>query len=349
MKVCLSLVFLFSFYAAFPQAVISFDSEVHDFGAIKEIDGVASCKFEFINKGKSPILIKDVEPSCGCSSLEWTRQPVLPGKTGFIKTTFDPKDRPGYFDKTITVLSNANPKIVELKIKGIVQAKSRTALDDYPYELPSGLRLPFAELSLMKVTKNQTKSLPIGVFNNAGEQVNISFKDIPPHIQLSISPQQIPNKSKATINASYNTEKHGDYGFNRDFVTMLVNGKPYQLPVSVFVEEDFTGVELATAPMADAGEKYHNFGQIDAGQFVSHTFSVKNSGKSALKIHRIYTNDDRVVTEMDTKEIESGQTASLIVKTVKEAAAGKVSAVVSIISNSPLASELKIRFNGTIK
>lgn len=62
------------------------------------------------------------------------------GQTGFVKAIFDPKDRPGYFDKTITVFSNAKTPIVELKIKGTVEGRTRTVLDEYPYELASGLR-----------------------------------------------------------------------------------------------------------------------------------------------------------------------------------------------------------------
>jgi len=48
---------------------------------------------------------------------------------------------------------------VELKIKGTVEGKARTVLDDYPYELASGLRLPLEHISLMKVHKGEVKSM----------------------------------------------------------------------------------------------------------------------------------------------------------------------------------------------
>ena len=104
MKVLLSIVFLFASLATFSQAVINFSDRAHDFGTIKEVNGAVSYDFEFVNAGTAPILIKNVESSCGCTSPQWSRQPVLPGQKGFVKATFDPKDRPGFFDKTITAL-----------------------------------------------------------------------------------------------------------------------------------------------------------------------------------------------------------------------------------------------------
>lgn len=348
MKGLFTVVLLFSFLSVFSQAVIQFNSKIHDFGTIKEVDGAVAYDFEFVNQGNAPIIIKNVESSCGCTSPEWTKQPVLPGKKGFVKATFNPKDRPGYFDKTITVYSNARPAVMELKIKGTVEGKTRTVLGDYPYELPSGLRLPLESISLMKVHKGEVKSMAIGVFNNAGKQVAVGFANLPAHIQMSIEPQQIPDKSKAVIKAAYNTSMKGEYGLNQEKVTLVVDGKKYDLPVSVFIEEDFKEVNLATAPVADADKKYYNFGKTPSSQPASFTYQLKNTGKSPLKIHRLYTNDKRVVAEIAKKDLQPGESTPVNVKTVSGAEPGNVTAVVSIISNSPTVPELRIRFYGDI-
>lgn len=343
------IIFLFSFVSAFSQAVMHFDGRIHDFGTIKEVDGPVAYNFEFTNQGTAPILIKNVESSCGCTSPEWTKQPVLPGKKGFVKATFNPKDRPGYFDKTITVYSNARMPVVELKIKGIVEGKTRTVLDDYPYELPSGLRFPLENISLMKVHQGEVKSLAIGVFNNAGKPVRVSFTNLPAYIRMSIEPQQIPDQSKAVIRAAYNTAMHGEYGLNQENISLVVDGKTYELPVSVFIEENFKGIDPTVAPIADAVKKYYHFGQIPASQSASYTYPLKNNGKSVLKIHRIYTNDKRVVAFIDKKELQPGETTNVKVNTLAGAEPGKVTAMISIISNSPAIPELRLRFYGDIQ
>ena len=220
MRTVLFIIALFSGFTASSQAVITFATRSHDFGTIQEVNGAVSYNFQFTNTGTAPILVKNVESSCGCTSPEWSKQPILPGKTGYVKATFDPKDRPGFFDKTITVYSNARTPVVELKIKGTVQGKARTVLDDYPYELASGLRLPLEEISFMKARKGDVKSMSIGVFNNAGKPVTVPFANLPAHIRLAMEPAQVGNKEKAVIKASYNTRSiskslawtgYGDY------------------------------------------------------------------------------------------------------------------------------------------
>ena len=349
MKGIFSVIFLFSFFSVFSQAVMQFDKRVHDFGSIKEVDGPVAYDFEFVNTGSSPVLIKNVESSCGCTAPEWTKLPVLPGKRGFIKATFNPKDRPGYFDKTVTVYSNSRTAVVELKIKGTVEGKTRTVLDDYPYELASGLRLPLEDVSFMKIHKGLVKQIQMGVLNNAGKSVSVSFAALPAHLQMSIEPGQIPDKGQAVIKASYHSALHGDFGLNREQVTMLVDGKKYVLPVSVYIEEDFSGVDVATAPVVEVDKKYYNFGQTISAQSATFTFQLKNTGKSPLKVHRIYSNDDRVAAEVARQELKPGETAAVVVKTVVGADKGKVTAVLSVITNSPATPDLKLRFYGEIQ
>lgn len=349
MKSVLFVILVFLFLDSYAQPVIHFTQSVHDFGNIKEVNGQVSYDFEFTNNGTAPILIKNVESSCGCTSPQWTKQPVLPGKKGFVKATFDPKERPGYFDKTITVFSNTKTPQLELKIKGLVEGKARTILDDFPYELASGLRLPLEQISLMKVKKGGTKTMTYGVYNNSGRKVTVSFAGVPAHMRLAMVPQQIDVKGQAVVEVSYNTALKGEFGLNEEEITMMVDGKKYSLPVSVFVEEDLGNVNPATAPNIDADKKYYNFGQTPSGQPATFAYQVKNTGKSPMKIHRYYTNDKRVSAEMSKQELQPGESATLTAKTQKGAEPGKLSCVISLITNCPANQEFGLRFYGEIK
>lgn len=103
------------------KAVIAADVTTHDFGTIKEADGKASHTFIVKNTGDAPLVITRVIASCGCTTPEWTKEPIEPGKTGEIKITYDPKDRPGPFAKTISVYSNGKTGSYILTIKGNVE------------------------------------------------------------------------------------------------------------------------------------------------------------------------------------------------------------------------------------
>jgi len=100
------------------ESTITFDKYKHDFGTIKESDGKVSAVFTFTNQSNSPLVISKVDVSCGCSAAEWTKEPVSPGKEGYIKATYDPTNRIYAFNKSLTVYSNGNPTKITLTFQG---------------------------------------------------------------------------------------------------------------------------------------------------------------------------------------------------------------------------------------
>ncbi len=99
--------------------VIVFDRTDYDFG--KLIQGeVATYDFTFTNKGKSDLLISQVNTSCGCTVSKFPKEPIAPGEKGTIKVTFDSSGRLGIQHKTVTVVSNCQPNSKVLKIKAVV-------------------------------------------------------------------------------------------------------------------------------------------------------------------------------------------------------------------------------------
>lgn len=114
--------------AAFAQKpVIEFEKKVHDFARFKEDGGSVRYEFKFTNKGDAPLVISRVNASCGCTTPDWTKQPILPGKTGTIIAVYNPLGRPGVFSKSITVFSNAADAQVNLLIKGDVIPRAASA------------------------------------------------------------------------------------------------------------------------------------------------------------------------------------------------------------------------------
>lgn len=100
---------------------IVFNKMVHDYGTLEQgADG--SCEFKFTNNGKVPVVLSGVHASCGCTTPEWPREPILPGQTGVIKVKYDTR-RLGAIDRTVVVNSNASNSTVVLRIKGNVVAK----------------------------------------------------------------------------------------------------------------------------------------------------------------------------------------------------------------------------------
>ncbi|MBP5548322.1 MAG: DUF1573 domain-containing protein [Bacteroidales bacterium] len=99
---------------------IQFNEQEHNYGTIQK-GGDGNCEFLFTNEGNEPLILSNVKASCGCTTPSWTKEPIMPGKTGSIKVRYN-TNNVGNFTKTITVTSNAiNSPRITLKIKGKVE------------------------------------------------------------------------------------------------------------------------------------------------------------------------------------------------------------------------------------
>ncbi|MEQ8303950.1 MAG: DUF1573 domain-containing protein [Cyclobacteriaceae bacterium] len=100
------------------MAVFGWESATHDFGKIKQ--GVPQThEFKFTNTGKQPLVITNVQASCGCTTPDWSKDPIPPGGEGFIKATYNAAAMGG-FTKTVTVMANVENGFKQLTIKGEV-------------------------------------------------------------------------------------------------------------------------------------------------------------------------------------------------------------------------------------
>ena len=100
------------------MAAFKWDATTFDFGKIPQGKPVTH-EFKFTNVGKVPLVLSSVSASCGCTTPDWTKEPISPGKTGSIKATFNAAAG-GAFNKSITVNANVEGGATYLTIKGEV-------------------------------------------------------------------------------------------------------------------------------------------------------------------------------------------------------------------------------------
>lgn len=104
-------------------AAVKWEMTSYSFGDIPQNDP-KMVEFTFTNTGDKPVFITNAEASCGCTKLEYKKEPILPGKTGKISTVFDAKEL-GVFSKSVTVYLSldAPNNVFELKFTGTVVKK----------------------------------------------------------------------------------------------------------------------------------------------------------------------------------------------------------------------------------
>ncbi|MCS7005739.1 MAG: DUF1573 domain-containing protein [Cytophagales bacterium] len=99
---------------------IEFAETEYFFGTIKQGD-VIQHTFKFKNTGKIPLVISNITASCGCTTPEYTREPVPPGGEGEIKVEFNSAGKQGQQIRTVTITANTPEITHQLTLKGEVR------------------------------------------------------------------------------------------------------------------------------------------------------------------------------------------------------------------------------------
>jgi Protein of unknown function (DUF1573) len=99
------------------------DSTTRDFGIIPEGQKL-EVAYRFLNSGNKPLIIARVQPSCGCTIAEQPKEPVLPGKEGVIKASFNSEGRTGINHKKLYIMANTvGSQSNEVQFSVLVQKK----------------------------------------------------------------------------------------------------------------------------------------------------------------------------------------------------------------------------------
>ena len=99
------------------------DSTDRNFGTIPEGQKL-EVAYRFLNSGAKPLIIARVQPSCGCTVAEQPEEPILPGKEGVIKASFNSEGRVGINHKKLYVIANTSgTQSNEVQFSVLVQKK----------------------------------------------------------------------------------------------------------------------------------------------------------------------------------------------------------------------------------
>ncbi|MCX6229164.1 MAG: DUF1573 domain-containing protein [Bacteroidia bacterium] len=335
-------------------AQLKFEQMDHNFGVIKEEGGPANFNFQFTNTGNVPLIIQHVEASCGCTTPEWSKEPILPGKGGFINVSYNPEQRPGVFNKSITVTSNAAKGIIVLTISGEVTPKTLLTNDLYPIDFGAA-RLSADELSFVRIKDHEVSSDTLKVFNPGTSPLTINFKIIPPHLNLKTIPSTIAPKGKGVIIVTFNAAKKQEYGFMTNRIYLGFNQKEQYkdaIKVSATIEEDFSKLsdeEIANAPRIELNCKIFDFKELAEGESASYTFILSNKGKKPLIIRSITASCGCTTAKPSSNVLAPGSTTDLKVTFDSQGKLGIQNKVLTVITNDPEHSTTLLHVIGTVK
>ncbi len=350
----LGLLWLSPIFAQNNKPGIAFVEKEFNFGTFRESAGLLTHDFQFTNTGKIPLIIGEVKAACGCTVPEWPKEPILPGKSGIIRVSFNPAKQNGAFSKTIQVSSNADVPLVNLIVKGVVIP---TQIVEEVYKFTVGdIRLETIYAAFGEIFKGQTSTYSIKVFNNSKDKpATLSFRKTPPHLRIKFSPETIDPQQEGRIELEYATADLKDWDYVVDRLDLLVNGASLpnnRISITANIKEDFSklsSVDMEAAPRVDFDSQLFDFGSIASGAVVEHEFRLTNTGKSDLFIRKVSASCGCTAVQPAKTQIRPGESTSIKVLFNAAGREGNQKKAITIITNDPKRSKAILWINGMVE
>lgn len=329
--------------SAQPQAELSFEVQTHDFGQIPEEGGLVTCIFPFTNTGTATLVINRAVATCGCTQPVFPRNPIAPGQSGEIKVSFNPKGRPGKFQKSVYIFANIDSGREVLTIKGTVLRE-----DKQPPKFANAMgpiTLRAKHLSFFDVYTDSVKVRTIDFANGSKEAISLSFEQVPAHLSVKQIPSRVEPGKTGVIEIAYDASKSADWGMRKDEFSIRFPGEDAPQPknvitVSADIREDFskmTEAQRTKAPKIVLGETRLDFGKIKGDAPVEKIIKIRNEGKSALQIRKVNNDSNAVLATVSKMTVSPGKSVDFKITVSPSAANGKIlSHRVFIITNDPV-------------
>lgn len=320
-------------------AGLEIDKTVHNFGDILLDSGPVSCEFTVKNIGDKPAVIYNVVSSCGCTDVKWTREPLMPGKTGKISVTYSNDEGAYPFDKNLTVYFSDVKKPVILKVRGVSIARKQPLSVLYPVHIGQ-FALREDDIKCGNLEQGGQKSNAVTVANISDSPVTVSFDEVSPNLSIKVSPNPIPAQSTAEMSFSVKADRN-IWGKNYYWATPVINGKKQNRKIGIwaFTKENFSNLtedQKAKGPRPMFKESTYSFGKVRKGETVHAEFTFKNEGRKDFCVYRVNA-DACCWSHSDIPVAAPGESVTFRVHVdTKDMPEGEALTIVTLTTNSPL-------------
>jgi hypothetical protein len=328
----------------------------HDFGTFKEEAGRQTFDFFVTNTGTNPLVIQNVVASCGCTTPEWTRQPIPVGGRGKITAIYDPKNYPGKFNKTLSVFTNTKPQVTVLVIKGEVIPHEKTIEELFTFKV-GDVRFESNHLAFTNVKKTEKKIRVMQLINTSSSPVKVEFVGLPAHLTLKVNPETLKPGQKGIVEGTYDGTKNPGWGYVNDMVKVKVNGVTEEnvyYVTSANLVEDFSSLskeDLANAPVFKVASTTVDLGKIKGSTQNEVEFKFTNEGKNDLIIRHIRSTCGCTAVQQGNQGIgiKPGESSSIKAIFASGSYSGKVTKAIYVYTNDPKNSEVVLMLNADVE
>ncbi len=357
----LSLIVLLATTMAGAQGIATWIETVHDFGTFPEEKNTVTCTMRVVNTGDSALAITRVQPNCGCTVAQYSHQVMQPGDTGSVTLTYNARHIPGQFEKKVLVYTTGHPRKTVLTITGKVIGTPETVSETYPFAV-GPVRLNTGNLPLGEIYKGKATDAYISGYNTATDTMLVSLGKMPATISAHVVPDTVEPGGLFIVSIYYRTAQAPLWGLNVD--TLDIYSRPLRpsatatsgaahIDVMCNVKEDFTRLsekQRRNAPVVELSTSKIDFEDVAPNDPVQRTLTINNTGKSTLKLRRLFVpGGEGITATCDKAEVKPGKQATVTITLNPALHSGKVlNTTLNVITNDPYTSQSLVRLVGLI-
>lgn len=271
--------------------------------------------FAFKNKGDKPFEIKNVVPSCGCTTADWTKGTIAPKETGIVTAVYDAKML-GTFYKELAVYTSDSEEPYYLSMEGRVVREMLDYTGDFPYDLGS-IRMNTNYVEFDNVNRGDRPVAEFQVVNLERTPYRPELMHLPAYLSVQSVPEVIAGGRTGRIRLTLDSEKLGLLGLNqtRIFLSRYPGDKvseTNEILVSAVLLPDFSNLteeQLAKAPKIKLSQTEMDFGDLGGKSKMTQALTISNEGQEPLNIRSVQVFNQALEVSVDKRNIAPGKSA----------------------------------------
>lgn len=298
--------------------------------------------FDLRNAGNAPLVITAVNPSCGCTKVNWSTVAIEPGGTGRITAEYDARLL-GTFQKELEVYTNAAAEPVYLTIQGRVVAAMTDYSGSFPFDL-GAVKLSASEVEFDDVNLGDRPVAELQVVNASRNSYTPQLMHLPSYLDVKYIPERLAGGRVGRIQLTLNSEMLKNYGLTQTTIYLArfpgdQVGPDNEITLSTVLLPAFAHLsadQMAAAPRIALSEDSVNIGSMGNKEKVTHSIYVKNTGASPLFINSVQVYGKSLGVSLSSRTIQPGRVARLKITVSKHyLSKSKSTPRVLLITNDP--------------
>ncbi len=318
---------------------ISFETETVNVGTTLWRKPVTAF-YRFTNKDREPLVVRDVDPGCGCIDVKWTEGNVMKGNSGEIAVTYD-AEMLGTIDRIINVYTNAEESPVSIRLKGKVSTVEDVDLKElYPYSI-GNVMLSTDNIEFPDIRKGDSTTVSFEIFNGGEEVYTPQLMHLPAYVSAEYIPEMLGRGRRGTVMLTLHADRMNTMGVNQTNIYMArfpgdKVGDDNVLTLTSVLLPPVPHSTLLSSPAFSLSSNIIDMGKLGTKKKKSGKVKITNNGRGPLKIETLEVYNQALQVSLPKRTLMPGESITMKVTLhAKYLGISKAQPRVLLITNDP--------------